>query len=76
MNKPKTEAAPQRLTVRMKELSEAIGLSPSTIFQYIHDGKFPKPIKINPRVSLWKWSDIEAWLARQAAKQEGGADHV
>ncbi|MCG5031867.1 AlpA family phage regulatory protein [Mesosutterella sp. OilRF-GAM-744-9] len=62
---------PKLLTVRMKDLSAAIGLSPSTIFQYVHDGKFPKPIKINPRVSLWKWSEVEAWLDQQAKKQEG-----
>lgn len=62
---------PKLLTVRMKDLSAAIGLSHSTIFRYVHDGKFPKPIKINPRVSLWKWSEVEAWLDQQAKKQEG-----
>lgn len=38
------------------------GLSRSTIYRLVQEGKFPRPIKLGERASGWKQSDLEAWL--------------
>lgn len=34
----------------------------STIWEKVRRGEFPKPIKISPRITAWKRSDILQWL--------------
>lgn len=37
----------------------------------VADGAFPKPIKLGARTTVWRVSEVRAWMAAQA--QEGGA---
>jgi len=39
------------------------GLSRSTIYQYIKDGVFPKPVPLGPRAVGWLESDVSEWIA-------------
>ncbi|SPK72655.1 protein of unknown function [Cupriavidus taiwanensis] len=55
---------PERL-LRLPELKTRCGLSRTTIYQYIKDGKFPPPISIGARAVAWPESDIERWIAEQ-----------
>lgn len=36
-------------------------LSRSTLYDWINKGKFPKPVKLGPRIVRWKRSDLENW---------------
>jgi prophage regulatory protein len=47
---------------RLKELKEILGVGKSTIYCWIKEGKFPKPIHLGPRCVGWLSSDIEKWL--------------
>ncbi|WEN13866.1 AlpA family phage regulatory protein [Rhodanobacter sp. AS-Z3] len=40
-------------------------ISRSTFFQYVKDGKFPKPIKLSPRITVWRAADVNEWMAKQ-----------
>lgn len=42
-------------------------VSEKTIWTWVRDGQFPKPIKMNGR-TLWRLSDIEEWIAIQEQK--------
>lgn len=42
---------------------ELSGLAKSTVWKWVKEGKLPKPKKLSPRVSVWKESDIMAWIA-------------
>jgi prophage regulatory protein len=44
------------------------GLAKSTIWLYVKEGKFPKQIKLSPKISVWKESDVEAWITEQIEK--------
>ncbi|HYW75311.1 MAG TPA: AlpA family phage regulatory protein [Gammaproteobacteria bacterium] len=46
-----------------------IPVSKSTWWQGIKDGRFPKPVKIGPRVTAWRAEDIRALLAQLAEQQ-------
>ncbi len=49
--------------LRRKEVEKRTGLSRSTIYLYIQDGTFPKPINLGPRAVGWLDNEIDAWLA-------------
>jgi predicted DNA-binding transcriptional regulator AlpA len=46
----------------IKEVSEVVRLSISHIRRLVGDDKFPKPVKISERRTVWLVSDIEAFI--------------
>lgn len=48
--------------VRIKELSDMLGIGKSTIYRSIKDGKFPKQIKLTERTSVWRLSEVNDWI--------------
>ncbi|TKF31282.1 helix-turn-helix transcriptional regulator [Enterovibrio norvegicus] len=48
--------------LRVKEISELLGLSKSTIWRMRRDGLFPAPLKIGPRAVGWRESDVTDWI--------------
>ncbi|RAO75799.1 helix-turn-helix transcriptional regulator [Dyella jiangningensis] len=35
----------------------------TTLWRWVKEGKFPKPIKLSDRVTAWRAEDVRAWLA-------------
>jgi predicted DNA-binding transcriptional regulator AlpA len=50
--------------------SGLLPVSPATIWRWVRDGKFPKPIKLGASVTGWAVDEIDAFLA---ARREGNA---
>ena len=48
--------------LRVKEVANKTSVGKSTIWSWVKDGKFPEPIKISDRISVWKESDVDAWI--------------
>ncbi|BAF70436.1 helix-turn-helix transcriptional regulator [Nitratiruptor sp. SB155-2] len=48
--------------IDIKEVSSLIGMKKPTIYKYIRDGKFPKPIKIGIRASRWSFNEVMQWI--------------
>ena len=48
--------------LRHKDVTEAIGLSKSTIWRMRKAGEFPQPIVLSKRAVGWRREDIEEWL--------------
>lgn len=48
--------------IRRKALEAKLGLSCSTIYAMMAEGKFPRPIKIGRRAVGWRDTDIQAWV--------------
>ena len=48
--------------IRLKEVKARIGLSRSTIYQWISESKFVKPIKIGHRSVGWIESEVNTWI--------------
>jgi prophage regulatory protein len=49
--------------LRRKQVETRTGLSRSTIYQYIKDGAFPRPVPLGPRAVGWLESDVSDWIA-------------
>jgi predicted DNA-binding transcriptional regulator AlpA len=41
-----------------------IPVSKSTWWAGVKDGRFPKPVKLGPRITVWRAEDIEQLIAR------------
>ena len=55
----------------MAELVFSLSVSKGTIYTLIRDEGFPKPIKISKRRSVWRESEVKAWLD---SRPRGGDD--
>jgi len=48
--------------MRLKEIIEKTGLSRSTIYNLISQGRFPKQIELGARSVGWVDAEIDEWL--------------
>jgi predicted DNA-binding transcriptional regulator AlpA len=37
----------------------------STLWRMVGDGRFPKPLKLSERVTVWRAEEVFAWVAAQ-----------
>ena len=59
--------------LRLPAVKDRTGLSRSTIYAQIKEGKFPKPIRLGKRAVGWTDEDIDAHIASLITEQEGEA---
>jgi prophage regulatory protein len=45
-----------------QQLEKLFKVSPATIYRWIKEGSFPKPVRLGANMVRWKASDIEAWM--------------
>ena len=58
--------------IRMRDLADKVSLRPSTIYELVAKGHFPRPFKIvqNGRAAGWLESEIDAWLEGRAIGED------
>ena len=54
------------IILRRPQVEARTGLSRSTLYQYIQDGLFPRPVSLGARAVGWLESDVTAWIAARA----------
>ena len=60
---------PQTGLVRLPRIlapSGPIPVSKSTWWQGIKDGRYPKPVKLGPRITAWRVEDIRSLISEAA----------
>lgn len=68
-----TQSAPHPRILRLKQLTERIGLGRSTIYDRMdvhsprYDATFPKPIKLGAAAIGWIESEITTWIELRAS---------
>lgn len=59
--------------LRRREVEARTGLSRTSIYRLMREGRFPEPLKIGSKAVRWPESEIGDWLAaRPRAKGETG----
>src|SRR3954447_7964461 len=53
--------------LRKPDVKSRTGLSNSTIYAWIKDGRFPAPIALGDRAVGWLESEIDSWIAARIA---------
>ncbi|TYQ18812.1 UNVERIFIED_ORG: AlpA family transcriptional regulator [Zoogloea ramigera] len=58
--------------VRLPEVKAICGLSRSSIYLLIRDGRFPPPVAISGRARGWVRHEVERWVAERirASRQQ------
>ncbi len=56
--------------LRINQVMLKTGLAKSTIWWLISKKEFPKQIKISPRISVWKDTDIDKWMQQKLEIQK------
>jgi prophage regulatory protein len=55
--------------IRERELLSNLNVHHSTIWRWVKNNGFPRPIRIGVRATAWRRRDIESWLnARDGAR--------
>ena len=63
------------MILRLPAVKTRTGLSRSTIYLRVAEGRFPKPISLGARAVGWGDAEVEAWLAGQielSRRTQGG----
>lgn len=56
---------PQTGFLRLKQILTPLGpipISKSTWWQGVRDGRFPKPVRLGPKTTAWRVSDIRDFI--------------
>ena len=72
MSQKQLESSVKRL-LRIKEVLARLSISRSSFLEGCRTGRFPQPIKIGPRTTVWKAEEIDAFienLGKQGADNE------
>ena len=60
--------------LRRRQVEDRTGLSRSTIYLYIQEGTFPKPINLGTRAVGWLENEIEKWLVERVENRDSRRD--
>lgn len=55
---------------RLPEVLKRIPVARSTLWGWVRDGRFPKPIKLGPMTTAWRASDVAAWMEQAGRDSE------
>ncbi len=56
--KTQTKATDGDRLIRLPEVQKLIPVGKSTWWEGVKSGRFPKPVKLGPRVTCWRLADI------------------
>ncbi|HBP1972697.1 AlpA family transcriptional regulator [Pseudomonas aeruginosa] len=56
--------------IRLKEVSHATGLARSTIYKYLSEGTFPKPVPLGDRCVGWLESEVQGWIRARVEERD------
>jgi predicted DNA-binding transcriptional regulator AlpA len=58
--------------IRLAELASTkskpgkLPVSPTTVWRWVREGRFPKPFKLGTSVTVWDADEVDAFIAQQA----------
>lgn len=61
------QAQPPTRLIRLKEVQSRVGLGRSTIYRWMAEGNFPKPVRLGGHAVAWVLADIDQWVSQRIA---------
>lgn len=62
--------------IRLKEVIDSTGLARSTIYKYIGEGTFPKPVSLGDRCVGWVDSEVHDWILARIEERDSAEDFL
>ncbi|NOJ11286.1 helix-turn-helix transcriptional regulator [Vibrio splendidus] len=72
MNNIKQPPTTSRL-MRLKEVTQITGISRSSLYKYLNEGKFPRPVSLGARSVAWVDHEIQAWITTKMKQRNNKA---
>ena len=63
IDKGATESRRATRLIRLPEVQHQVGLGRSTIYRWMSEGKFPKPVQLGGYAVAWAEDEVQAWIA-------------
>lgn len=63
-----TTTQPAEIFLRLPQVLERIPVSRSGLWKMVQEHRFPQPVKLSPRVTVWRASDVAAYIEQATAK--------
>ncbi|ADG94086.1 phage transcriptional regulator, AlpA [Arcobacter nitrofigilis DSM 7299] len=51
--------------IRIQDVMKKTGIARSTIWLWVKENRFPKPVKLSPRITVWEEDKIQEWQKTQ-----------
>ena len=58
--------------LRLPEVMARTGLSRSTIYVRLDEGRFPRPVSLGGRAVGWIEAEVDAWIRARIEESRGG----
>ena len=62
VSRERGEIMQQDTLISRTAVEKWVGLTRSSIYVGMREGRFPLPLKVGPKAVRWRSSDIEAWI--------------
>lgn len=62
--------------LKLSDVIELTGVTSSTIYRWIENEQFPKPIAVGPNTRRWRASDLIDWQSRLTASSTDSSVEV
>ena len=62
---------PETGFLRQPQVLTFVPISKSTLWRRVLAGTFPAPVKLSPRVTVWRAEDIRSWIIEQGGSVPG-----
>lgn len=69
----KQSTRPPTRMLRLPEVLARTGLSRSTIYVRLDQGRFPRPVSLGGRAVGWVEAELDEWLRERIAESRGSA---
>lgn len=53
--------------VKQPQILQVVPISASSLWRWVRDGMFPRPIKLSDHCSVWRVADVRQWMQQQQA---------
>ncbi|ARU26062.1 AlpA family transcriptional regulator [Cellvibrio sp. PSBB006] len=58
--------------IRLSEVLARTGLARSTVYKYVGEGRFPKPVSLGDRAVGWVESEVQDWVLARIEERDTG----
>ncbi|WP_129972395.1 MULTISPECIES: AlpA family transcriptional regulator [unclassified Pseudomonas] len=56
--------------IRLKDVIDSTGLGRSTVYKYISEGTFPKPVSLGDRCVGWVENEVHDWILARIEERD------
>jgi prophage regulatory protein len=56
--------------IRLKEVMSVTGLARSTVYRYVSDGSFPRPVDLGERCVGWLEAEVQGWISARVEARD------